>query len=70
MARSSMATRFHELGGPMPDVEGMLGLGVGPCLMFGWGLGLGAEGGCTVRSNASWVMVTWRPTCGKTDTLL
>ena len=38
----------------------------------GWGVlclisGGRAGGTCTVRSNASWVMVTWRPTlpCGR-----
>ena len=31
-----------------------------PCL-GGWG-----KGACTVRSNASWVMVTWDP-CEQTD---
>ena len=38
----------------LPDVTGR-GAGVGPmsdvCVL----------GGCTVRSNASWVMATWRP---------
>ena len=35
--------------------QGMIGGGGGPCLMSVGG------GGCTVRSSASWVMVTWGP---------
>ena len=31
-----------------------------PCLVSA-GEEVGAIGGCTVRSNTSWVMVTWKP---------
>ena len=48
-----------------------------PCVMSG-GVGAGARRvsylmprgqgqGCIVRSNASWVMVTWNPVCGQND---
>ena len=66
-AEIQFQTRKHSsrMRRPRPDVvEGAGGLRSD---VQGWLRGgRGGRKSCTVRLNASWVMVTWRPPCGKT----
>ena len=59
MSQAGQGLRPWPGGAPMSDVQMGLGRGV-PCRMS---RGDGAKAGrpCTVRSSASWEMVTWEP---------